>query len=151
MRRGGATSSSTSADISGTAGPTDAEAATETTTTTLEELPSGELVPTSALPSLDTTPSSSRPSTPSHPTPDSVAPAPASTPSPASLAVQRGESLTPLRFELLKLGVDRRLLLNRKRQLKMFRVWMQGRWRKPVEAPAADEGEEVRARGEAEQ
>lgn len=28
-------------------------------------------------------------------------------------------------FELLQLGVDRRLLLNRKLQLKMYRVWVQ--------------------------
>ncbi|KAM0792501.1 hypothetical protein ACM66B_005173 [Microbotryomycetes sp. NB124-2] len=35
------------------------------------------------------------------------------------------------KLELVQLGVDRRLLLNRKRKLKMMRVWMQGRWRKP--------------------
>ena len=28
------------------------------------------------------------------------------------------------------LGVDRRLIVNRKRQLKMYRVWMQGKFRK---------------------
>ncbi|KAM0749693.1 methyltransferase [Meredithblackwellia eburnea MCA 4105] len=39
---------------------------------------------------------------------------------------------SPFRFELLHLGVDRRLLLNRKKQLKMYRVWLQGRWRKPI-------------------
>lgn len=39
---------------------------------------------------------------------------------------------TPFRFELLNLGVDRRLLLNRKKQLKMYRIWLQGRWRKPL-------------------
>lgn len=33
----------------------------------------------------------------------------------------------PYRFELLRLGVDRRLLLNRKKQLKMYRVWQQVR------------------------
>ena len=38
-------------------------------------------------------------------------------------------SRTP-RFELIKLGVDRRLLLNRKKQLKMYRIWLQGSWRK---------------------
>ncbi|KAK4701982.1 hypothetical protein P7C70_g4242, partial [Phenoliferia sp. Uapishka_3] len=38
------------------------------------------------------------------------------------------------RFELLHLGVDRRLLLNRKKQLKMYRIWLQGRWRKPLVA-----------------
>ncbi|KAK4058684.1 hypothetical protein OIO90_000128 [Microbotryomycetes sp. JL221] len=36
------------------------------------------------------------------------------------------------KLELVQLGIDRRLLLNRKRKLKMMRVWMQGRWRKPV-------------------
>lgn len=33
-------------------------------------------------------------------------------------------------FSIEQLGVDRRLLINRKRQLKMYRVWMQGVFRK---------------------
>jgi len=33
-------------------------------------------------------------------------------------------------FAISQLGVDRRLLVNRKRQLKMYRVWMQGQFRK---------------------
>ena len=33
-------------------------------------------------------------------------------------------------FEIVSLGVDRRLLVNRQRQLKMYRCWMQGRFRK---------------------
>ena len=33
-------------------------------------------------------------------------------------------------FMIEQLGVDRRLLVNRKRQLKMYRVWMQGKFRK---------------------
>ena len=33
-------------------------------------------------------------------------------------------------FKIEQLGVDRRLLVNRKRQLKMYRVWMQGKFRK---------------------
>lgn len=33
-------------------------------------------------------------------------------------------------FTLEQLGVDRRLLVNRKRQLKMYRVWVQGKFRK---------------------
>ncbi|KAG6909371.1 hypothetical protein DXG01_000810 [Tephrocybe rancida] len=33
-------------------------------------------------------------------------------------------------FAIEQLGVDRRLLINRKRQLKMYRVWMQGKFRK---------------------
>ena len=34
-------------------------------------------------------------------------------------------------FEIASLGVDRRLLVNRQRKLKMYRCWMQGRFRKP--------------------
>ncbi|KAL3418161.1 actin-binding protein [Phlyctema vagabunda] len=37
-------------------------------------------------------------------------------------------------FEVLEMGVDRRLLVNRAKQLKMYRCWMQGRFRK-VQAP----------------
>lgn len=33
-------------------------------------------------------------------------------------------------FAIERLGVDRRLIVNRKRQLKMYRVWMQGVFRK---------------------
>ncbi|CAL1714483.1 unnamed protein product [Somion occarium] len=33
-------------------------------------------------------------------------------------------------FSMEQLGVDRRLIVNRKRQLKMYRVWMQGKFRK---------------------
>ncbi|KAF9466186.1 methyltransferase [Collybia nuda] len=33
-------------------------------------------------------------------------------------------------FKVEQLGVDRRLLVNRKRQLKMYRVWMQGKFQK---------------------
>jgi len=33
-------------------------------------------------------------------------------------------------FSVEQLGVDRRLLVNRKRQVKMYRVWMQGKFRK---------------------
>ncbi len=36
-----------------------------------------------------------------------------------------------LSFEILDLGVDRRLTVNRKEQLMMYRCWMQGRFRKP--------------------
>jgi tRNAThr (cytosine32-N3)-methyltransferase len=34
-------------------------------------------------------------------------------------------------FEVINLAVDRRLLVNRAKQLKMYRCWMQGRFRKP--------------------
>jgi tRNAThr (cytosine32-N3)-methyltransferase len=33
-------------------------------------------------------------------------------------------------FAITQLGVDRRLLVNRKRQLKMYRVWMQGKFQR---------------------
>jgi tRNAThr (cytosine32-N3)-methyltransferase len=33
-------------------------------------------------------------------------------------------------FTATQLGVDRRLLVNRKRQLKMYRVWMQGKFQR---------------------
>jgi tRNAThr (cytosine32-N3)-methyltransferase len=42
-------------------------------------------------------------------------------------------------FEILNLAVDRRMLVNRQRKLKMYRCWMQGRFRKPL-----DEVEEAR-------
>ena len=35
-------------------------------------------------------------------------------------------------FDIVSLGVDRRLLVNRQRQLKMYRCWMQGRFRKLI-------------------
>jgi len=41
------------------------------------------------------------------------------------------ETPSPLRFEIEQIGVDRRLLVNRKRQLKMYRVWMQAKFSKP--------------------
>ncbi|GAB7359516.1 hypothetical protein MBLNU230_g6160t1 [Neophaeotheca triangularis] len=34
-------------------------------------------------------------------------------------------------FEVVNLAVDRRMLVNRQRKLKMYRCWMQGRFRKP--------------------
>ena len=34
-------------------------------------------------------------------------------------------------FEIVSLGVDRRMLVNRQKQLKMYRCWIQGRFRKP--------------------
>jgi len=58
------------------------------------------------------------------------------TPSPAPLdevprsPVTRTTALTHPLFSVEQLGVDRRLLVNRKRQLKMYRVWMQAKFRK---------------------
>lgn len=37
----------------------------------------------------------------------------------------------PPRFDVANLDVDRRLIVNRQRKLKMYRCWMQGRFRKP--------------------
>lgn len=34
-------------------------------------------------------------------------------------------------FEIVSLGVDRRMLVNRQKQLKMYRCWMQGQFKKP--------------------
>ena len=34
-------------------------------------------------------------------------------------------------FEIASLGVDRRMLVNRKKELKMYRCWMQARFKKP--------------------
>jgi len=49
------------------------------------------------------------------------------------------------RFETLRIGVDRRLIMNRKRKLKMFRVWMQGEFRKPAEQERASRTVELDA------
>ena len=40
-------------------------------------------------------------------------------------------------FEIIHLGTDRRLLVNRQKQLKMYRCWQQGRFRKPETATAS--------------
>ncbi|KAL8970962.1 MAG: hypothetical protein Q9183_001279 [Haloplaca sp. 2 TL-2023] len=47
-------------------------------------------------------------------------------------APQESRKADPWRvqFEISSLGVDRRLLINRHKQLKMYRCWMQGRFRK---------------------
>ncbi|KAL1303799.1 hypothetical protein AAFC00_000263 [Neodothiora populina] len=37
-------------------------------------------------------------------------------------------------FDITALGVDRRMLVNRQRKLKMYRCWMQGRFQKPKES-----------------
>lgn len=43
-----------------------------------------------------------------------------------------GEDTKPYGFVVENLGVDNRLLVNRAKQLKMYRCWMQGRFRKPA-------------------
>ncbi|KAK5122428.1 hypothetical protein LTR85_004012 [Meristemomyces frigidus] len=37
-------------------------------------------------------------------------------------------------FEIVDLAVDRRMLVNRQRKLKMYRCWMQGHFRKPLQS-----------------
>lgn len=55
------------------------------------------------------------------------------------------QSSTPS-FEILDLGVDRRLNVNRKDKLMMYRCWMQGRFRKPfLQDPSSSEGEHIEA------
>jgi tRNAThr (cytosine32-N3)-methyltransferase len=36
-------------------------------------------------------------------------------------------------FDILDLDVDRRLIVNRQRRIKMYRCWIQGRFQKPGE------------------
>lgn len=45
-------------------------------------------------------------------------------------------------FEIVDLAVDRRMLVNRQRKLKMYRCWMQGRFRKPSQKATASGSEE---------
>lgn len=47
-----------------------------------------------------------------------------------SSMVRTESSEEPTGFDLVDMGVDRRLLVNRAKQLKMYRCWMQGRFRK---------------------
>lgn len=49
---------------------------------------------------------------------------------------QEGEIGSP-RFDILNLDIDRRLIVNRQRKLKMFRCWIQGRFRRPLGEIAA--------------
>jgi tRNAThr (cytosine32-N3)-methyltransferase len=39
-------------------------------------------------------------------------------------------------FEVIDMGVDKRLLVNRAKQLKMYRCWLQGRFHKPEKKPS---------------
>ncbi|KAJ6474104.1 S-adenosyl-L-methionine-dependent methyltransferase [Mycena vulgaris] len=54
----------------------------------------------------------------------------ASTPQPPQIHPNLLSSPPPALFAAEQLGIDRRLLLNRKRQLRMYRVWMQAKFRK---------------------
>lgn len=50
----------------------------------------------------------------------------------SELSVEKSKESTSLpKFEIVNFGVDRRMLVNRRRRLKMYRCWMQGLFRKP--------------------
>lgn len=51
---------------------------------------------------------------------------------PEAEASTSGEMETRSAFEIVSFGVDRRMLVNRQRRLKMYRCWMQGLFRKPL-------------------
>ncbi len=40
-------------------------------------------------------------------------------------------------FEILDLDVDRRLIVNRRKKIKMYRCWIQGRFRKPLDSASS--------------
>ncbi|TFY81432.1 hypothetical protein EWM64_g2580 [Hericium alpestre] len=108
------------------------------TTTTTEpdasEEPSATPGPSSPIPEaaqLEQNPTDDAPPSALH-TPSAPSPAPDTPPSPSPApptADDWPELVHPL-FGIEQLGVDRRLIVNRKRQLKMYRVWMQGKFRK---------------------
>jgi len=50
------------------------------------------------------------------------------TPEPEQLAAPHPSTLNHPLFDIAQLGVDNRLIVNRKRQIKMHRVWMQGKF-----------------------
>ncbi|KAK0109594.1 hypothetical protein ONS95_002279 [Cadophora gregata] len=56
---------------------------------------------------------------------------------------ESADSLEPTGFEVLDLGVDRRLLVNRAKQLKMYRCWMQGRFRKQGRTVSKDDSNPI--------
>ncbi|KAK5133647.1 hypothetical protein LTR08_007501 [Meristemomyces frigidus] len=59
-----------------------------------------------------------------------------------AVAEADGEKEEIPRFEVVDLAVDRRMLVNRQRKLKMYRCWMQGLFRKPRPGAAAAAGQE---------
>lgn len=49
------------------------------------------------------------------------------------------------RFDILDLDVDRRLIVNRQKKIKMYRCWIQGRFIKPSEAAVEVRRDDVEA------
>lgn len=78
-----------------------------------------------------------------------------SAPTTADGSVPAGESalsqdVKASSFEIVNLAVDRRMLVNRQRKLKMYRCWMQGRFRKVAPTSqrspeSATQGDEINA------
>ena len=99
-----------------------------------ERLPDGRLASAAVAipPSLDSDSSSSA-TAPSAPPPGSSSPDPDPSLHVIHPSLQGGPDVLGLAhplFTIMQLGVDRRLLVNRKRQLKMYRVWMQGKFQR---------------------
>jgi tRNAThr (cytosine32-N3)-methyltransferase len=97
-----------------------------------ERLPDGRLASAAAAipPSLDSDSSSS--AAPICPLPGS-SPDPDPSPRVIHPSLQGGPDVLGLAhplFTIMQLGVDHRMLVNRKRQLKMYRVWMQGKFQR---------------------
>lgn len=98
-----------------------------------ERLPDGRLASAAvAIPSSLDPDLSSSAAAPSGPLPGS-SPDPDPSPHVIHPSLQGGPDVLGLAqplFTIMQLGVDRRLLVNRKRQLKMYRVWMQGKFQR---------------------
>lgn len=64
-----------------------------------------------------------------------------SSPQPNPALVTQSPSEGSPRFEIVSLGADRRLLVNRQKQLQMHRCWLQGRFRKLLVSPSRGSGD----------
>jgi hypothetical protein len=109
---------------------------TSTMTEIVDEDEDGATPPPSHLPSQVASPASHTPTEISNLGSDALLDLPSSSPSLPPSSDVHPNLLQPLThchphplFKIEQLGVDRRLLVNRKRQLKMYRIWMQGKFR----------------------
>lgn len=84
----------------------------------------------STLPDAPASPSANGGLSDSPSTATTVPPIPSSTPSIHPSLLHASSGINDQLFSIEQLGVDRRLIVNRKRQLKMYRVWMQAKFRK---------------------